>query len=221
MKKLLLDWLPRLLRMDNPNHIKPPAATGTKSKTGRRPPSVRRKNQPPYASNAPRNLPNNVHGRDPIRYEARKNPDSDTFCRHLLAHSNAVTPESLELKLIDPGEYPNFGAISPPPGNGMYAPTVNQDISGMSEELLDQGLGLGIGVEHCACQQQSSEEIEEILSELRFMSNRLRKEDQIADIVGEWRFAAMVIDRLCLIIFSGFTLISTCVCIIAAPHLIV
>lgn len=69
--------------------------------------------------------------------------------------------------------------------------------------------------------KDSSEEINAILQEMKFLTNRLRREDEVGDIVNEWRGAAMVIDRLCLILFTAFTIVSTLVCITSAPHLIV
>lgn len=66
-----------------------------------------------------------------------------------------------------------------------------------------------------------SEEISAILQEMKFLTNRLRREDEVGDIVNEWRGAAMVIDRLCLILFTAFTIMSTLICITSAPHLVV
>lgn len=62
-------------------------------------------------------------------------------------------------------------------------------------------------------------EISAILRELRFITNRMRKEDEIEEIIGEWKFAAMVMDRLCLIVFSSFTAISTAACLIPPANL--
>lgn len=59
----------------------------------------------------------------------------------------------------------------------------------------------------------------EIMQEMRFITNRYRREDDLSDIIGEWKFAAIVIDRLCLILFSTFAVISTAVCLLSAPHL--
>lgn len=67
----------------------------------------------------------------------------------------------------------------------------------------------------------NSEEISAILQEMKFLTNRLRREDEVGDIVNEWRGAAMVIDRLCLILFTAFTIMSTLICITSAPHLVV
>jgi len=61
----------------------------------------------------------------------------------------------------------------------------------------------------------------EILSEIRFITNRMRRDDDIRELIAEWKFAATVIDRLCLIVFSLFTVISTALCLLSAPQLIV
>ncbi|PSN42989.1 hypothetical protein C0J52_22943 [Blattella germanica] len=44
-----------------------------------------------------------------------------------------------------------------------------------------------------------------ILKELRVITDKLRKEDEAAEVTNDWKFAAMVVDRLCLIIFTLFT----------------
>lgn len=66
----------------------------------------------------------------------------------------------------------------------------------------------------------SSRELNLILRELRYITSRMRKDEQEREVVGEWKFAAMVVDRVCLIIFSAFTIISTCACLFSAPHLV-
>lgn len=60
-----------------------------------------------------------------------------------------------------------------------------------------------------------------ILKEIRFITDQLRKEDVAADITRDWKFAAMVVDRLCLIIFTLFTIIATLAVLFSAPHIIV
>lgn len=60
-----------------------------------------------------------------------------------------------------------------------------------------------------------------ILKEIRFITDQLRKEDEAADVTRDWKFAAMVVDRLCLIIFTLFTIIATLAVLFSAPHIIV
>ncbi|KFM66080.1 Neuronal acetylcholine receptor subunit alpha-7, partial [Stegodyphus mimosarum] len=63
-------------------------------------------------------------------------------------------------------------------------------------------------------------ELNAILRELRYITGRMRREERITDIIAEWKYAAMVVDRVCLIVFTAFTILSTCICLFSAPHLI-
>ena len=40
-------------------------------------------------------------------------------------------------------------------------------------------------------------------------------------VVNDWKYAAIVLDRLCLMAFTLFTLIATVVLFSAAPHILV
>ncbi|XP_049830723.1 acetylcholine receptor subunit alpha-type acr-16-like isoform X3 [Schistocerca gregaria] len=60
-----------------------------------------------------------------------------------------------------------------------------------------------------------------ILKELRVITDKLRKEDEAAEVTNDWKFAAMVVDRLCLIVFTLFTVIATIAVLFSAPHIIV
>lgn len=60
-----------------------------------------------------------------------------------------------------------------------------------------------------------------ILLEVQVITNKIREEDRIKDLVAEWRYAATVLDRVCLIVFTLFTILSLAVCLISAPQLIV
>lgn len=53
------------------------------------------------------------------------------------------------------------------------------------------------------------------------VSPQLRKEDEESEIARDWKFAAMVVDRLCLIIFTFFTIVATIAVLFSAPHIIV
>lgn len=67
----------------------------------------------------------------------------------------------------------------------------------------------------------SCNEIDEILDEMKFITDRMRREDEASDILTEYRVCALVIDRCCLFLFTAVTIISTLLCISKAPHLIV
>lgn len=61
----------------------------------------------------------------------------------------------------------------------------------------------------------------EIMVEMKFITDRLRKEDYTKELIAEWRYAATVLDRLCLLLFTVFTSGSLIICLISAPQLIV
>ena len=64
-------------------------------------------------------------------------------------------------------------------------------------------------------------ELVNILKEIRVISDKIRSEDYAANIENDWKFAAMVLDRICLITFSLFTIVATVAVLAAAPHVIV
>ncbi|XP_054722844.1 CHRNA7-FAM7A fusion protein-like [Uloborus diversus] len=66
----------------------------------------------------------------------------------------------------------------------------------------------------------TSRELTAILREIRYITSRMRREDTLSETIAEWKYAAMVVDRVCLILFTTFTVLSTCICLFSAPHLI-
>jgi len=71
-----------------------------------------------------------------------------------------------------------------------------------------------------AC-SSANRELKCILKEMRFMTNRLKAMDEENEIESDWKFAAMVIDRFCLIIFTTFTIVTTIAVLFSAPHILV
>lgn len=63
-------------------------------------------------------------------------------------------------------------------------------------------------------------ELQGILRELRFITRRMREEDENAEVISDWKFAGMVVDRICLFGFTLFTILSICFTIFRAPHLV-
>ncbi|KAK3605658.1 hypothetical protein CHS0354_032616 [Potamilus streckersoni] len=59
-----------------------------------------------------------------------------------------------------------------------------------------------------------------ILKEIRKITGKLKREEEDSDIKNEWKFAALVIDRLCFWICLTFTLTSTLTILFSAPHLV-
>ena len=59
------------------------------------------------------------------------------------------------------------------------------------------------------------------LFNLRIQVSSYIFQDDSGVIENEWRFAAMVLDRVCLIAFTFFTVLLSAAVLIAAPHVIV
>ncbi|XP_035894998.1 neuronal acetylcholine receptor subunit alpha-7 isoform X6 [Anopheles stephensi] len=64
-------------------------------------------------------------------------------------------------------------------------------------------------------------DLHHILKELQFITNRMKKADEEAELISDWKFAAMVVDRFCLFVFTLFTVIATVTVLLSAPHIIV
>jgi len=71
------------------------------------------------------------------------------------------------------------------------------------------------------CLAGCARELQLILRELRVVTDRLRQEEDEAVVTNDWKFAAMVVDRLCLIVFTLFTVVATVAVLLSAPHIIV
>uniref|UniRef100_A0A8C9Y9I7 Neuronal acetylcholine receptor subunit alpha-7 n=1 Tax=Sander lucioperca TaxID=283035 RepID=A0A8C9Y9I7_SANLU len=63
-------------------------------------------------------------------------------------------------------------------------------------------------------------EISRILEEVHYIASRFREQDEGEAICSEWKFAAAVVDRLCLVAFSLFSIICTFTILMAAPNFI-
>ncbi len=62
--------------------------------------------------------------------------------------------------------------------------------------------------------------MESIVCNMKFITKRMEEEDEYEDATNDWRFAAMVVDRLCLVIFTAFITGSTCGIMFSSPHLV-
>ncbi|KAK2174750.1 hypothetical protein NP493_779g01025 [Ridgeia piscesae] len=67
----------------------------------------------------------------------------------------------------------------------------------------------------------ASYQLKYILKELKVLTNKVKSDEEVADKCNDWKFAALVIDRLCLWMFTVFTIVSTMAIIFSAPHVIV
>ncbi|CAO1386146.1 unnamed protein product [Diamesa hyperborea] len=108
------------------------------------------------------------------------------------------------------------------PHNPTYYRTVYRQ--GEDGSIGPVGGSAGVGgrihetVSHTCLSSSAEYELALILKELRVITDTLRKEDETTEITKDWKFAAMVVDRLCLIIFTLFTIISTVAVLFSAPN---
>ncbi|KAK0399126.1 hypothetical protein QR680_002909 [Steinernema hermaphroditum] len=58
-----------------------------------------------------------------------------------------------------------------------------------------------------------------IYLEMKEIIQRMEEEDEKEMVENDWRFAALVVDRVCLIVFSIFISLSTCALMLSAPHI--
>lgn len=82
------------------------------------------------------------------------------------------------------------------------------------EDVLRAGGGRGLGGSLVEA------ELMQILEEVRYIARRFRLQDEEESVGNEWKFAAAVIDRLCLVAFSVFTIICTIGILMSAPNFV-
>lgn len=63
-------------------------------------------------------------------------------------------------------------------------------------------------------------DLAKILEEVRYITRRFQKRDEEVSICNEWKFAAAVIDRMCLMAFSFFTILCTFGILMSAPNFV-
>lgn len=111
-------------------------------------------------------------------------------------------------------------------------PGARSQVAPMPEHMVEQqhasvmmgagaGMGGGGGVSAAASCLGPHRELSLILKELRVITDKLRKDEEDEEITNDWKFAAMVVDRMCLYIFTFFTVAATIAVLMSAPHVIV
>lgn len=83
------------------------------------------------------------------------------------------------------------------------------------------GAGMTLSLDDSGMCSSAQRDLQLILKEIQFITSRMRRADEEAEIISDWKFAAIVIDRFCLIVFTLFTIIATIVVLMSAPHIIV
>jgi len=116
-----------------------------------------------------------------------------------------------------------------PPASAHFSPQLNNHISLNNQLSQKNGVGLFRSPSDLPYFEEkltplpsgAVRELTLILKELRVITEKIRSDDEADNTRCDWKFAAMVLDRLCLIIFTLFTVIATVLLLVSAPHVIV
>uniref|UniRef100_A0A9J2PCM7 Neurotransmitter-gated ion-channel ligand-binding domain-containing protein n=1 Tax=Ascaris lumbricoides TaxID=6252 RepID=A0A9J2PCM7_ASCLU len=68
--------------------------------------------------------------------------------------------------------------------------------------------------------QKACVELRDIAGHMKAMRKRMEEEERDEQAENDWKFAAMVVDRMCLLMFTIFIVASTCGIMFSSPHLI-
>ncbi|TKS69565.1 Neuronal acetylcholine receptor subunit alpha-7 [Collichthys lucidus] len=63
-------------------------------------------------------------------------------------------------------------------------------------------------------------DLAKLLEDVQYIAKRFRDQDEDVSVCNEWKFAASVIDRLCLMAFSIFTILCTIGILMSAPNFV-
>lgn len=58
-----------------------------------------------------------------------------------------------------------------------------------------------------------------ILNELRYITHKIKHDSEASEEINDWKFAAMVIDRLCLWVSAIYMAVSTLAIFLSAPNI--
>ncbi|XP_061111435.1 cholinergic receptor, nicotinic, alpha 11 [Conger conger] len=121
---------------------------------------------------------------------------------------------------------PGGVAGSPPPHLpsqfcGPHPPAPSLDTMGCPGSVSG---GFGLGGVPCLAGSQNGmagdPQLQAILEEVRYVADRFREQDENEVLAEQWKFAAAVIDRLCLVAFSVFNIICTISILMSAPNFV-
>ncbi|XP_076750265.1 nicotinic acetylcholine receptor alpha7 subunit isoform X3 [Xylocopa sonorina] len=152
------------------------------------------------------NLLNNVYSTPGPHHHTMGHGHSHIHTTPRHHHSHAATPHHQHSTPLAHSSYPAAIQISHTPHHHPHPP----DTPGPQVETILQNA--------CFCARN---ELVMILKEIKIITDQLKSEEMNTKVTNDWKFAAMVIDRMCLIIFTLFTIIATITVLLSAPHIIV
>ncbi|XP_012167932.1 neuronal acetylcholine receptor subunit alpha-7-like isoform X1 [Bombus affinis] len=152
------------------------------------------------------NLLNNVYSTPGPHHHTMGHGHSHIHTTPHHHHSHAATPHHQHSTPLAHSSYPGAIQIGHTPHHHPHPP----DTPGPQVETILQNA--------CFCARN---ELIMILKEIKIITDQLKNEELNTKVTNDWKFAAMVIDRMCLIIFTLFTIIATITVLLSAPHIIV
>ncbi|XP_034180091.1 nicotinic acetylcholine receptor alpha7 subunit isoform X2 [Osmia lignaria lignaria] len=223
VKVVFLYWLPCILRMSRPTDKeekeaqksqKPSPVTGTSKTYGdlelhQRSSKSLLANVLDLEDNAlasHNNLLNNVYSTPGPHHHTMGHGHSHIHTTPHHHHSHATTPHHQHSTPLAHSSYPGSHQIGHTPHHHQHPP----EAPGPQVETILQNA--------CFCARY---ELILILKEIKIITDQLKSEELNSKVTNDWKFAAMVIDRMCLIIFTLFTIIATITVLMSAPHIIV
>ncbi|XP_076391292.1 nicotinic acetylcholine receptor alpha7 subunit isoform X1 [Megachile rotundata] len=152
------------------------------------------------------NLLNNVYSTPGPHHHTMGHGHSHIHTTPHHHHSHATTPHHQHATPLAHSSYPGSHQIGHTPHHHQHPP----EAPGPQVETILQNA--------CFCARY---ELILILKEIKIITDQLKSEELNSKVTNDWKFAAMVIDRMCLIIFTLFTIIATITVLLSAPHIIV
>ncbi|VDL73600.1 unnamed protein product [Nippostrongylus brasiliensis] len=135
--------------------------------------------------------------------------DSLSLIRSIRASKATDRQNNIEMEPVAPGNSKGEKVLNTLP-NSHISGYISTNLS-----LLDGAL-----FEVNKCMQKACLELKTISGQIKIMRKRMEEDERDEQAENDWKFAAMVVDRLCLFIFTIFIVVSTCGIMFSSPHLI-
>lgn len=200
VKLMFLVWMPCLLCMSRPNREE---STGKSDKNKSTSSSIHHLPDLEFRAKSSRSLLANVLDLDDdLRSSTRSYPGARSQVAPMPEHM--VEQQHASMMMVGGGGNGSGGGGGAGSGGGGGG----------------GGGGMASAMAAVAC-LGPHRELSLILKELRMITDKLRKDEEDEEITNDWKFAAMVVDRMCLYIFTFFTVAATIAVLMSAPHVIV
>ncbi|XP_010793819.1 neuronal acetylcholine receptor subunit alpha-7-like [Notothenia coriiceps] len=187
---VLLNWCAWFLRMKKPGEERKTAGSSSN-------PTNFKYSQPPPSAPAPHHTSTNsipmstIPGQAPTQSTTTNGNMNLYFGYHTMGTENPTFPPSTDSGMVLCGGHPN-------------GPSLQEAHSEPLQTLLPEQVP----------------QISRILDEVQYIARRFREQDEGLAICSEWKFAAAVVDRMCLVAFSLFSIICTFTILMSAPNFI-